>query len=59
MSAVLKLQKAENKILQSLLKVESDSIDVVAAETNIRIAQTKYMRADSLFQDGFYSFKTS
>ncbi|MDB9720385.1 HlyD family secretion protein [Winogradskyella sp.] len=53
----LKLEKAENKILQSILKVESDSIEVVAAETNIRIAQIKYVRADSLFQDGFTAQK--
>ncbi|MDB9755226.1 HlyD family secretion protein [Winogradskyella sp.] len=53
----LKLEKAENKILQSILKVESDSIEVVAAETNIRIAQIKYVRADSLFQDGLTAQK--
>ena len=49
----LKLEIAENKILQASLKVESDSIDLEAAETNLRIAKIKYMRADSLFQEGF------
>ena len=49
----LKLEIAENKILQAFLKVESDSIDLEAAETNLRIAKIKYMRADSLFQEGF------
>jgi adhesin transport system membrane fusion protein len=53
----LKLEQAENKILQSILKVKADSIDLVAARTNLRIAQTKYVRADSLFQDGFTALK--
>ena len=53
----LKLEQAENKILQSVLKVKADSIDLVAARTNLRIAQTKYIRADSLFQDGFTALK--
>ena len=38
----LKLEIAENKILQAFLKVESDSIDLEAAETNLRIAKIKY-----------------
>ncbi|MDP5082603.1 MAG: HlyD family efflux transporter periplasmic adaptor subunit [Winogradskyella sp.] len=53
----LKLEQAENKILQAILKVRADSIDLVAARTNLRIAQTKYVRADSLFQDGFTALK--
>ncbi len=53
----LKLEIAENKILQSILKVKADSIDLVAARTNLRIAQIKYVRADSLFQDGFTALK--
>lgn len=53
----LKLEIAGNKILQSILKVKADSIDLVAARTNLRIAQIKYVRADSLFQDGFTALK--
>ncbi len=53
----LKLQQAENKILQSNLKVQSDSIDYVAALTNIKIAKTKYNRADSLFKEGFTALR--
>ena len=53
----LKLEQAENKILQAQYKVESDSIDLEAAVTNLRIAKTKYMRADSLFQEGFTALK--
>jgi multidrug resistance efflux pump len=48
----LKLEMAENKIVQALLKVESDSIDLEAAANNFRIAKIKYTRADSLFQEG-------
>ena len=53
----LKLEQAENKLLQAQYKVEADSIDLVAAKTNLRIAQTKYDRADSLFQEGFAALK--
>lgn len=53
----LKLEMAENKILQALQKVKADSIDLVAARTNMRIAQTKYNRADSLYKDGFTALK--
>jgi multidrug resistance efflux pump len=53
----LKLSMAENKILQSVLKVQSDSMDYVAAETNIRIAQIKYVREDSMYQEGFAALR--
>ena len=53
----LKLEIAKNKLLQSKLKVQSDSIDFEAAKTNIRIAQTKYNRADTLYSDGFVALK--
>ncbi|RNC83487.1 MAG: HlyD family efflux transporter periplasmic adaptor subunit [Winogradskyella sp.] len=53
----LKLEQAQNKILQAYQKVKADSIDLVAAQTNMVIAQTKYNRADSLYQDGFTALK--
>lgn len=53
----LKLEQAMNKILQSRLKVQSDSIDYEAAKVNIRIAQTKYNRVDTLYQDGYAALK--
>ncbi|TCK68550.1 multidrug resistance efflux pump [Winogradskyella wandonensis] len=53
----LNLEMAENKILQALQKVKADSIDLVAARTNLSIAQTKYNRADSLYKDGFTALK--
>ncbi|MBP2830880.1 HlyD family efflux transporter periplasmic adaptor subunit [Aquimarina sp. U1-2] len=48
----LKLQQAENKLLQSRLKVQSDSIDLEAAKTNIRIAQRQYDRTEQLESEG-------
>lgn len=54
---VLKLEQAQNKLAQAKQKVKADSIDLVAAQTNLRIAQIKYNRADSLFQDGFVARK--
>lgn len=48
----LKLEMAENKLLQAGLKVESDSIDLEAARTNLRIAQRQYDRSEQLLSEG-------
>lgn len=48
----LKLQQAENKLLQAHLKVTSDSIDLEAARTNITIAQRQYDRTSQLESEG-------
>ncbi len=48
----LKLQQAKNKLMQSRLKVQSDSIDLEAAKTNILIAQRQYDRTVQLESEG-------
>lgn len=48
----LKLEQARNKLLQSKLKVQSDSIDLKAANTNITIAQRRYDRIAQLEKEG-------
>ncbi|WP_224483595.1 HlyD family secretion protein [Robertkochia aurantiaca] len=48
----LKLEQARNKLLQAHLKVESDSIDLEAAKTNILIAQRQYDRVVALNSEG-------
>ncbi|MEM9681114.1 MAG: biotin/lipoyl-binding protein, partial [Bacteroidota bacterium] len=48
----LKLQQAKNKLMQSKLKVQSDSIDLEAAKTNILIAQRQYDRTVQLESEG-------
>ncbi|MCK8521732.1 HlyD family secretion protein [Aquimarina sp. D1M17] len=48
----LKLQQAKNKLMQSRLKVQSDSIDLEAAKTNITIAQRQYDRTVQLESEG-------
>ena len=48
----LKLQQAKNKLMQSRLKVQSDSIDLEAAKTNISIAQRQYDRTVQLESEG-------
>lgn len=48
----LKLEQAKNKLLQSKLKVKSDSIDLEAANTNITIAQRQYDRVVQLQSEG-------
>lgn len=53
----LKLEQARNKLLQSKLKVQSDSIDFEAAKTNIQIAQRQYDRTADLEKEGFKATK--
>ncbi|MGB5692022.1 MAG: biotin attachment protein, partial [Flavobacteriaceae bacterium] len=47
-----KLEQARNKLLQSKLKVQSDSIDLEAARTNIAIAERQYERVVQLEAEG-------
>ena len=49
---ILKLRQAENKLIQSKLKVKSDSIDLEAAKTNISIAQRQFERVVQLEKEG-------
>ena len=53
----LKLEMARNKLLQAKLKVQSDSIDYVAATTNKKIAQTQYDREKTLLDEGLKAVK--
>ena len=48
----LKLQQAQNKIKQGLLKIKSDSIDLVAVQTQLKIAITQFNRATQLHKEG-------
>lgn len=52
---LLKLEQTRNKIQQSKLKVTSDSIDVVAAETNLTIAQRQLKRTEELYEQDLKS----
>ena len=49
---VLKLQQANNKIKQAVLKIKSDSIDLVAVRTQLKIAITQYNRTVELNKEG-------
>ena len=48
----LKLEQAQNKIKQSLLKIKSDSIDLVAVKTQLKIANTQFNRSVQLNKEG-------
>ncbi|MFV7236055.1 HlyD family secretion protein [Flavobacterium sp. ZB4R12] len=48
----LKLEQARNKIKQSLLKVQSDSMDLVAVKTQLKIANTQFNRSVQLNKEG-------
>lgn len=48
----LKLKQAKNKIRQSALKVKSDSMDLIAIRTQIKIATTQFNRSLSLNKEG-------
>lgn len=54
---ILKLEQAENKLIQSRLKVKSDSIELEAAKTNINIAQRQYDRTVELQNEGLKAVK--
>jgi len=48
----LKLQQAKNKIRQGILKVKSDSIDLIAVRTQVKIANTQFNRVIALNKEG-------
>ena len=48
----LKLEQAQNKIKQSVLKIKSDSIDLVAVKTQLKIANTQFNRSVALNKEG-------
>lgn len=51
----LKIQQAKNKLKQTLLKVQSDSIAFTAAETDYTIALRQLDRIEALYKDGIKS----
>jgi multidrug resistance efflux pump len=51
----LKIEQAKNKMRQSELKVQSDSLDLMAATSNIEIAEKQYKRIESLYTQGLKS----
>ncbi|NEV94595.1 HlyD family efflux transporter periplasmic adaptor subunit [Psychroflexus sp. YR1-1] len=48
----LKLEQALNKLIQANLKIESDSIDLEAAQTQVIIAERQFERTESLEEEG-------
>ncbi|WP_293873410.1 HlyD family efflux transporter periplasmic adaptor subunit [Flavobacterium sp.] len=48
----LKLKQAKNKIRQAFLKVKSDSIDLIAVKTQVKIATTQFNRSLTLNKEG-------
>ena len=48
----LKTQQAINKIKQVIFKIKSDSIDLVAVKTQLKIANTQFNRATQLNKEG-------
>ena len=51
----LKYEQAENKLLQSYLKVQSDSVDLEAAKLNLSIANEQLNRMKELYDKGLKS----
>ncbi len=51
----LKFEQTTNKLEQSRLKVVTDSMNMVAAQTDLRIAQEQYNRFDTLYRKGLKS----
>lgn len=53
----LKLEQARNKLIQARLKVQSDSIDLQAAKTNLSIAGRQFERTQQLQEEGLKAVK--
>jgi adhesin transport system membrane fusion protein len=51
----LKTEQVKNKLKQAQYKIKSDSIDLVAAQTNREIAQKQYSRTMTLQEEGLKS----
>ncbi|TPE44895.1 HlyD family secretion protein [Pontibacter mangrovi] len=49
------LQKARNKVAQTRLKLQSDSMDVVAQRTELAIAESQFERQENLYEQGLKS----
>ena len=48
----IKLQQNEIKINQVYLKIQSDSIDLIAAETKVQIAENQLKRSENMYSQG-------
>ncbi len=48
----LKLEQSQNKIKQAVLKIKSDSMDLEAVKTQIKIANTQFNRSTQLNKEG-------
>ncbi len=51
----LSLEKSRNKLIQSRLKVKSDSADLVAVTRNFEISKERLERGESMYKDGTIS----
>ena len=51
----IKVSQSKNYFGQAILKVQSDSIDLVAAETNYKISNEQYFRFEELYKKGLKS----
>jgi multidrug resistance efflux pump len=52
---VYSLQKARNKVQQMRLKLQSDSMDVVAQRTELAVATSQFSRQENLYNQGLKS----
>ena len=52
---VFSLQKARNKVEQTRLKQQSDSMDVVAQRTELAVAESQFQRQENLYKQGLKS----
>lgn len=52
---VLKQQQAKNKVQQAELKIVSDSIDLEAVKTDLKIAEDQLERMETLYEEGLKS----
>jgi membrane fusion protein, adhesin transport system len=51
----LKLEQADNKLLQAYLYVQTDSMNLIASELNYKIASDQVVRMEQLYKEGLKS----
>lgn len=54
-SRKLKFEQAENKLIQANLRVQSDSVELSAAQLNSKIAKEQLIRMEELYKEGLKS----
>ena len=51
----LSLEKTRNKVIQAKMKIESDSVDLISSQADLKISERQYQSQKELYDKGFKS----